>query len=273
MNFALLRGVIAVGGTALLAWEDWRTSFMDDRVLYAMIAFGAFLNLATLDAAFVFSAFAPFTLIMLAGYFLWKAGQFGAGDVYLFGALVLLLPFHPFGFPSFLPFAASVLLAVSLFAVVCSALGYAVMLHRKLRGGKAFVLAALSVAGVALFYFGLSWLSLTFYALYWSAVFLFLYRKEIIEANMEMVSLKKVDEEDVLALDRLPERVVKKFGLERVATKEQLRRLKKSGLKRFPVYKHLPRFGPYVFLGLVACLLVGDVLLFIVSQPILIPLP
>jgi len=134
-------------------------------------------------------------------------------------------------------------------------------------------LAALSVAGVALFYFGLSWLSLTFYALYWSAVFLFLYRKEIIEANMEMVSLKKVDEEDVLALDRLPERVVKKFGLERVATKEQLRRLKKSGLKRFPVYKHLPRFGPYVFLGLVACLLVGDVLLFIVSQPILIPLP
>ena len=264
MNFELLRVAIAVAGTGVLAWEDWRTSFMDDRVLYAMIFAGAALNLAALDASFVFAAFAPFTLILLGGYFLWRAGQFGAGDVYLFAGLQLLLPFRPFGEPQLFPFALSVFLAASLFAVVGSAAGYAVMIRDELRGGKAVALAALLVAGLPFFqFYGFSVVVAAFYLLFASSLFYFLYRNEIIEANVEWVPLKKVDEEDVLALDRLPKSKVEKFGLEKVATRGQLKRLKKTGLEKFPVYKHLPRFGPFVFAGLLACLALGDVYLFL----------
>ncbi len=264
MNFELLRVAIAVVGTGALAWEDWRTSFMDDRVLYAMIFAGALLNLATLDASFIFSAFAPFTLILLGGYFLWRAGQFGAGDVYLFAGLQLLLPFWPFGEPQLFPFALSVFLAASLFAVIGTAAGYAVMIREKLVGGKAAALAALMLAGLGFFaFFGVSAAVTALYLMFSSSFFYLLYRNEIIEANVEWVSLKKVDEEDVLALDRLPKSKVKEFGLEKVATRKQLKRLKKTGLKKFPVYKHLPRFGPFVLAGLLACLALGDVYLFL----------
>jgi Flp pilus assembly protein protease CpaA len=264
MNFELLRVAIAVVGTGALAWEDWRTSFMDDRVLYAMIFAGAILDLATLDASFVFSAFAPFTLILFGGYFLWRAGQFGAGDVYLFAGLQLLLPFAPFGGQQLVPFALSVFLAASLFAVIGTAAGYAVMLRGKLRGVKAFVLAALLFAGLGVFaFYGASLVVAVLYLLFASSFFYLLYRNEIIEANVEMVPLRKVDEEDVLALDRLPKSKVKEFGLEKVATRKQLKRLKKTGLKKFPVYKHLPRFGPFVLAGLLACLALGDVYLFL----------
>lgn len=273
MNFELLRIIIAVLGTGALAWEDWRTSFMDDRILYAMILFGALLNFATLDASLIFAAFTPFTLIMLIGYFLWRAGQFGAGDVYLFAGLQLLLPFQPTMFvesaPVFLPFVLSIFLATSLFAMVGSAIGYAIMLGRKMfKGIKGIAFAGLSLIGlVGLVFLPFSLgLSLIFFALVLSSLLMLLYREEILDVNIEWVSLKRVDEEDIIALNKLPEKKVKFLGLEKVATKQQLLLLKKSGLKKFPVYKHLPRLGPYVFLGLLFCLLFGDALFFFASQ-------
>jgi len=43
-----------------------------------------------------------------------------------------------------------------------------------------------------------------------------------------------------------------------------LAKLRKAGATHVFVYGHLPRFGPFVLVALVTCLLVGDMLLFLV---------
>ena len=101
----------------------------------------------------------------------------------------------------------------------------------------------------------------------WSLVFNLLFRADIMDlVVVRHVKLSEVEDEDILVLDRLPERIVKTYGLERVLTKAQVERLrevqKKEGLRAFPVCKSLPRFGPYVLAALIACLIVGDLLFF-----------
>ena len=75
---------------------------------------------------------------------------------------------------------------------------------------------------------------------------------------VKKVPLSKVEDEDVLDLSKLPKATVKKFNIGKVATKENLARIRKAGLKQVFVHSNLPRFGPYLLLGLAATLLFGD---------------
>jgi len=279
VNFELLRVSIALVGVGFAAWQDARTSYIDDRVLYAMIIAGALLNLATLDYEFISSTFLVFAFIMLLGYFAFKAGQFGAGDVYLFAAIQLLLPVYPqigspFAVPDYLllfPFVFSVFVAASLFATIGSALLYAFKLHRAapllFKKPKAALFYTLAIGGAALAFwlgFGLA-VTVALVLLLESALFMLLFKDEISEkVIVKRVALSKVEDEDVLALDKMP--ALKRLGIGRVATKEVIARLRKARVSSVWVHKDLPRFGPCVFLALLACLAAGDVVAFLLLR-------
>jgi len=55
-----------------------------------------------------------------------------------------------------------------------------------------------------------------------------------------------------------------------VATKSVFAKLKalsqRGVMKKFPVYKNLIRFNPYVLLGLIACLYAGDLLVWVLLR-------
>jgi len=124
MNFVWLRVAAALLGAGALAWEDRRTGFMDSTALYSLILFGALINFLEFDVGLAFAVFAPFAFIMAAGGFLSRSNQFGAGDVYLFGALQLLLPFHPFGSVWVVPFIAGVFVVAGLTALLFNGFGW-----------------------------------------------------------------------------------------------------------------------------------------------------
>lgn len=274
MNFELIRIAIALIGTGVAAWQDARTSFIDDNLLYGMIIAGALLNLATMDFAFIQNVFLGFAFIMLLGYLAFRAGQFGAGDVYLLAGLHLLLPlpvllFPEIAVPSYLlvfPPVISVFIFASLAAAVGSSLLYLYKLHSaKPSALSSFKARALLVGLVAAlaglsFGFGLTTLqSLVLFSLGASSLFLFLFRVEIMKfVIVKRVPLSKVEDEDVLDLSKLDEEAVKKYKIGKVATKENLTRIRKAGLKSVFVHSNLPRFGPYLLLGLAATLLFGD---------------
>ncbi|MEM4255550.1 MAG: prepilin peptidase [Candidatus Norongarragalinales archaeon] len=275
LNFELLRVAIAVVFTAIAAYQDNKTSYVDDKVLYALVGAGLLLNVLSFDFAFFVSTLPAALFIGVFGFVLWRRGSFGQGDVWLFLGLHLILPEYPsfvqLPLPS-LPFVASVFLASSVFSLFGSSAFYAARLTRakafdKLRFASLVALSASSV--FFLYKTPLQPLAKLFFSLFViSSVFLALFYRTIKEKVLiQWVSLKGVEDEDVLALEKLPSSFVKKHGLEKVVTKsvfQKLKALSKSGrMKKFPVFKNLIRFNPYVLAGLLVCLYAGDLLVWV----------
>ncbi|HLC38455.1 MAG TPA: prepilin peptidase [Candidatus Norongarragalinales archaeon] len=275
MLFETLRIAIAVVGTGLAAYQDAKTSYIDDKILYAMVLAGLLL-----DVLFLPQSVLPFVLgvgVLIAGigFIAYKRGSFGQGDVWLFLGLHLLLPFYPsfsaFSLPNF-PFVASVFLAASVFAVFGSTLLYAKMLfEKKLVSLKTLgVLAAVMLLfALMLFTSPLPILAKTFFFLFIGfAFFLTMFYQTITQKLLILPTpIEKIEDEDVLAVDKMDSSIVKKYGLERVLTQKQISILKRiraeKKMSKFPVFKNLPRFGPYTLLGLIACIFAGDLLLFV----------
>src|SRR3989344_1070394 len=265
MDFEILRVVIAVVLTAIAAWQDNKTSYVDDKVLYALVGAGLLLSVLSFNVSFFVSPLPAALFIVAFGYLLWRRGSFGQGDVWLFLGLQLLLPEYPSfvqsPLPNF-PFVASVFLASSVFSLFGSSAFYAAKLAQakafdKLRSATflvlgasaAFFLSKLPVSPLAKLFFSLFVISGVFLALFYRTI------KE--KVLVQWVGLNGVEDEDVL-------------GLEKVATKSVFAKLKalsqRGVMKKFPVYKNLIRFNPYVLLGLIACLYAGDLLVWVLLR-------
>lgn len=281
VNFELIRVVAALAGTGAAAWQDARTSFIDDRIVYSMIAVGALLDFLVFDASYWFWTGVVALAIAGIGFLAYRAGQLGGGDVLLFLGIHLLLPIQPKPLLALLatplfsapyPFILSVAVAASLFAAVGSAVWFA---HR-LRQEKAFervkasafaLSSSILIAGFISTPFTLAQ-KVFFTALLLPSVFLVLFKKEIMErVIIKKIRLREIEDEDILALDQVSPPLIKKYGLRKVLTKSEVKKLreieKKEGIRLWPVCKELPRLGPYVFLALVFCLLAGDLVLLV----------
>lgn len=288
MNFEILRVAIALAGIAIAAWQDAKTSFIDERLVYAMLALGVVLDVATFDAGFIVFSLGIAAAIFVVGWASYKAGQLGGGDVYLFVALQLLLPFYPSGVSSVgafavseelrvFPFFVSVFVASAFFGVVGSALLYAWKLRKArvlkpdfLSGGV--VVAALVITLAWFSQWRLSLAQAAFFAAFMlPGAFLLAFKKQIMdEVIVRMIPISKIEDEDILATDKMNPWLVRKYGLRRVLTEKEVEKLRliqrKEGVRRFPVCKELPRFGPYILAGLIASLIVGDLFAFVLMS-------
>lgn len=283
MNFELIRIAAALLGTGAAAWQDHKTSFIDDRIVYAMIGLGLVLDILTFDQNFILYSIAIAAGIFAFGYLLYRTGQLGGGDVLLFAGIQLLLPYYPqvaasLGFAPqpylFIPFLISILAVSSFYALLGTAVWFGLQLRKlplkpdvpsAIVAAVMFVamLYAASVAGGGLL------INALFAAMIVPGAFLLVFKKQITEELIiRKIRISQVEDEDVLATEKMPAALVKKYALGRVLTKkevEKLRKIEKSGkMRSFPVYKNLPRFGPYVLAALITCLILGDPFIYVV---------
>ncbi len=302
----IIRVAIVLLGTGAAAYQDAKTSFIDEKTTYAMIAAGALLNLASLnfssfpnsiDWNFLQGSFGIAAVIFAVGFLLYKQGQIGGGDVLLFTGIHLLLPFRliDFGLPlinfaapqlsiaqaiafqralSSLPPVVSIFAAASFFALVGSAFLYASSLAGKKLKPELLMGSITGAAGLAF----TAWiysttrdaaLTVFFAALAASAAFLSAFKKQILEeVIVKQLALNEVEEEDILVTSMMDQKLVQKYGIGRVLTKQEVEKLKevskKEGIARFPVAKVLPRLGPYILLALLSTLLLGDLFAFLI---------
>ena len=73
---------------------------------------------------------------------------------------------------------------------------------------------------------------------------------------------KKVENEDVLAIDEIDKKIVNKYNLRRLVNEKQAKLMNKIK-RKWPIY-NLPIFIPYIFISLIIYILFGDSL-FIIS--------
>ncbi len=304
LNLEFARVAVALIAVGFAAYEDWKTSFINNRLMYTMIAGGVLLNLLSGNWNLIAFALGGAALIFGIGWFLYKTGQLGGGDVLLFTGLHLLVPVIPIqtilaiqqllGIQEFfavpaqatailgLPFIFSVIVASSVLAMMhtSAAYGKTLLFSRGFVPKPDFLLAApfLLFAGVFFFYAApiikFSQIQIAaFSSIFIAGAFLAAFKRQIEdEVIIKEISIKEIEDEDVLALDKMDEKIVKEYGLEKVLTTEQVEKLKKiekeKCLHKFPVLKVLPRFGPFVLWGLAACLVFGDLLVAIMLPSI-----
>lgn len=300
----IVRIAVALLGTGAAAYQDAKTSFIDEKITYSMIAAGALLNIASLnfssfpnsiDWNFLLNSFGVAAVIFTLGYVLYRKGQLGGGDVLLFTGLHLLLPMRPvdFGLPllsmaapqlsiaqalayqralsAILPIL-SIFASASFFALIGSAFFYAKALFGKKLEPNALVAGIMGVASVvfAAFIYNLTGdfaQAFFFLTLSLSATFLAAFKKQILEqVIVQRLAIDDFEEEDILVTGMMDEKIVQKYEIGKVLTQEEVKKLRQvqqnEGVKLFPVAKILPRLGPYVLLGLLCTLLLGDLFAF-----------
>ncbi|MCX6777656.1 MAG: hypothetical protein NT157_02115, partial [Candidatus Micrarchaeota archaeon] len=84
---------------------------------------------------------------------------------------------------------------------------------------------------------------------------------------IEKLPLSRIEEEDVLAIEKMNPKLVAKYKLKKLLTARELARMKKAKipLKKYPVYANMPVFLPYILASLLLTLLFGDPLAMILG--------
>ena len=288
MEFEIARVAVALFGCAAGAYFDLRNNRnIPNALLYAMLvvgvafnAFGLFGSAPAAQESMV--AFVVAGGIFAAGYLLYRAGQIGGADVYVMGSVALLLPAQPRIFAGVAaapyPYVFSVIAASGLAFMAYMLAKYGVIALRGAVKEKKGVDAktALGMAVVALAYaafiyvagangvFGLSYFVLVGFVVF-ASIFFMAFKGRMARMMAQEVPLSKIEEEDVLALEYMDEKVVEKYHLKRVADANELKRLAKLPIKKYCVYTKMPPFLPHVLFGLLATLVFGDVLMLLIG--------
>ncbi len=283
--FELLGAAIALLGTSVVAYTDWKTGYMPDKYTHALILLGAVLLPFYHGISYALANYAVAAIVFGLCFILYIFGQFGGGDVKLFTALALLVPsyparlaalgFHPVAAPY--PFVLSVFFAAAVLAMLFVSLGYAVRLYhsrkrikgfnRKAAKGAAFVLLLLPLA-VAWAYININMLVVI--APMAAGAFVLAFKGDILRLFIvKKKSVKDLNEDDVIATEMLTKAQLKKLGIGARKTFLDIelpaikRSAKRHGVDEVWVSEYLPRFGAYVLASLLLNLALGDALLWL----------
>ncbi|MFH0986858.1 MAG: A24 family peptidase [Candidatus Micrarchaeota archaeon] len=280
--------LVAVLGTALAAVEDFRTGWVSDWITHGMIVFGIVWTLLFAQQQ-MFFVFAVAAAVFLLGYAAYAFGQMGGGDVKLFTALALLVPYHPAELSPYLqqlgitpvpanyPFIVSIFVMFGLLYMFFISIIYLRKIYERKQKIKDFrqkitkgvIYAALFVPIIVL------WTSFfRSFIVFAPAIFLSMlllpFKDDIIKLFfMQNRKVSQLNNEDVFALEFIPVAVKKKLGLWRKTfTDVELGRIKakakKAKINSLPVCDHMPCAVPYIFGALLISLILGDFILWLV---------
>lgn len=286
MEFAMLRLAVCLLGCAGATYYDlFNRRNVPSWLSYSFVALGVLFTLATLNMSVITYSFSVAIVFFAVGYLLYRAGQIGGADVLVFVSIALLLPEAP---PSILlqansqlgfPFVISIFVLSSILAIFGIFFMYIPpILYDMLRGKKVdirtsevvFAAASLLVYAALLYYMD-SFVEIPratlviFAAVIVCTTCIFAFKEYISDKYMiRMVRIDEIDEEDILAVEKMDPSLVSGHKLNKLLTPGEIEKLKKIGRrKKFPVYKEMPVFMPYVLMALIAALLFGDPLAYL----------
>ncbi|MEM0372481.1 MAG: A24 family peptidase [archaeon] len=287
----LIPVLVALVATTICAYDDWRTSYLNDKLVYAFLAFSiAWVFLFSQDIA---STFLIAGAVFGVGFVAYLFGQIGGGDVFLFTVLALLLPYYPSSFApvaeflgfspvvgSPFPFVLSVFLLAGMLGPMLfySSLYFIriVRIRKKIKDFSKKIAKSLVYCAVLvpLFFFWHSFSSGMFLLFFPMATsFLILPFKDDVTRFfcLEKKKVSRINDDDVIALEFMSEKTKKKLGLwRRTLTKPEIKKFKalarKAKVTSVPVCEHLPKFVPFMLLSLVINLLLGDVILYLMFK-------
>lgn len=268
--------MVAVLGTSIATYFDiFNNRNIPDLMLYSFFLVSVVIAIIDFNLILICYSFGVAAVIGLFGYFLYKAGQLGAADVFVLCSLVLLLPIQPVLFAEkpfvSLPFIFSIIIVSGLAFILYILIKFTPIIlkqKKKLEIPKIRYLYIIML-GVLLIIFliiastipilSIHYLILLGFLIF-SAIYFMLFKERLIESLIENIPLRKIEPEDIIALEHINKNTVKKYKIPRVVSKKDLQYLKKAKIKKYPVFTKMPMFMPFILIGLLVSIIFGDVI-------------
>lgn len=290
MNPIIINLAILIVGTGIAAYWDQKTGVVPDKLSHVMIILGIVLVPLTFPEQML-TTYALGAIVFGIGFLLYSFGQIGGGDVKLFTAISLLIPFYPEILVNTLPsiginpvipvypFVASVFVFAGIIGpMFVSSLKFHIKIREKKKEienfqtkmKKGLLLSSLVIPMVVIWGF----FSLGFLVLFIPmAITLSLipFKNDIVRVfYSEKKNIQELNDDDVLALENIEEEKKDELGLWRKTfTPPEIRKIKEKAKEKeyeeIKVCEGMTRFVPYLFISLIANLAFGDVLLFIIK--------
>ena len=274
--------LIILIATAIAAYTDYKTSYIYNWLTLPLALLGliitaleAFVLRVPLGYIYFLKVISIALIIYFIGYLFYYFGKLGGGDIKLFIGIHLVMPFYFNQLTILWLLILSSLLAVilvstrylvKLYRIIDWKTWKSLLLKRKLTILKVIILLA---AFALLIGYSISTLGLSkLYYLLLLPILLGLKVTIFEEEIKKYIYLKnknvnKLEDGDVLAIDLISKELLVKLNLKKreVLEEKDLINIKKLKIKSLPIYDNLPRFGPYIFLGLIVFLVIGKYLL------------
>ncbi len=267
MPMETARIFLALLGMAIGTYYDlFNNKNVPEKFLYAFLAIAFLFNVAFFDYnVFVYAVVLAFIFFAL-GFAMYRFGQIGGADVFIMVSIILLLPIHPsyLNVPFNYPLIFSVLIyggaAFALYSIFYFA---QILSHKRTKSKPRYIyLSLFLVYGLfAYLFFNAPFFSMAYFAiasiLLLSSIIFLVYRDAIMDATMEQVFVKDLEPEDVLVKERMDVHM-KKMSIGNVLSPKDIDTLRRSGTKHVWVYANLPPFLPFLLIGLVLALFLGN---------------
>ena len=277
-----IRILVVVAFTGAAAYFDmFNKKWVPDVLLWCFLGASLLLNVVFFDSAIFTSALIIAVIIAVLTYALYRMGQLGGADVLVMASIALAMPYLPKPI-----LAASQSIPYPFFISLLAPTGIAFIFHmlvrfvpyisHRLSAGKVKFNAqkvagpALIAVSFAIFWSIVSSLPISLPASYFAIIgflgaaliFFSLFMPEIKASMVTRVQVSRLQCEDVLALEQMPE-LAKAHRFSPLISKKTITVLKHAKIKSVQVYTGMPFFLPYLFIGLLFTLLFGDLLYYI----------
>lgn len=286
----LIGVIVALLGVAYSSYTDLKTGEVSDKLSHSMIGVGAILVAFTYPFWQAVTIMGIGVLVFILGFILYIFGQMGGGDVKLFTALALLIPYYPESLrpisealgitpvSSNFPFIASVFVLSGIFFMLFIPPIYLRKLYSKRKKVKEFgkkiltgIVYCLILSPIVYIWLGISKLIAVLFIPMFFALLIVPFKDDVV---VLFFSRKKrvsdLNDDDVLALESMSRKTIAKLGLWRKTfTPPELRKIKaranKYKIRMVMVCEDLPKYVPYIFASLVINLLVGDIFIYLLT--------
>ncbi len=259
-----LREAIVLIGTFIGAYTDYKTGFIYDKITYPMIAAGIILNLIELTKEFsaekFIELFSVGIIIFVLGYAVYWLGKIGGGDVKLFAGIALLIPFENGFFPLNI-FVLNSLIWAGITSLLFYGTYFVLKYSRKGIDWKENSEGIKKAAGLGLlilFYFGAVYfagmeklIALLALPMIVSLAFVALEKGIKKEFFLKKISIDEMEEDELIAVEFEKKEVLEKInlGLKGILGEKDKKTLKEKGITELLVFRDLPKFGPFIFVG------------------------
>lgn len=264
VELLLVREVAVLLASAIGAYRDYKTGFINDWITIPLIIFGVALNLFELE----WGALLLGGVVFVLGYILYYTGKVGGGDVKLFTGIALVLPF--FGGAVFIISAA---LLAAMTAVVFFGAFFAVKYYRRgidLQYNADGIRRAGILLALMLVYFIVllnskivspNYVIALGVPMLFGLLFVALERGIRKEFFVKKIKISEMEDDEIIAIDFMDEAQRKKISAAKkwVFGEKEKKKLEADGVHEIMVYRDLPRFGPFIFIGVALALLVPGI--------------
>ncbi|MBI4210437.1 MAG: prepilin peptidase [Candidatus Diapherotrites archaeon] len=263
MQEILLREAAVLIASAAGAYTDFKTGYIYDWVTLPLIALGLLADIYEQQ----FTGIALGAIVFGLGYALYYTGKLGGGDVKLYTGIALIMPSYGGGL-----FILSAAFLGGLCAVVFFSAYYVTGYARKgidtQYNSKGILRSALLLVFIAAYFYALysyGFISPQYAAtlgvpMLFGLAFAALEKGIRKEFFVKRIRVSELEDDELLAHDFMREEERKAvqekagLGLKAVIGESEKAKLYGAGIIEVAVYRNLPRFGPFIFLGVLLAL-------------------